>query len=136
MIPWFGSAGRLNACQDRVHSPNAGVPVIWDAGMNLFLTRMIRPPIKEHIINAILNQVEIDREGYAINRSAVKSCVDILLTLSYESEAGPVSVYKRDVEPAVLRESEAYYRREGERLIASCDSPEYLRRVSRLLGHP
>lgn len=118
-----------------MHSPNAGVPVIWDAGMNLFLTRMIRPPIKEHIINAILNQVEIDREGYAINRSAVKSCVDILLTLSYESEAGPVSVYKRDVEPAVLRESEAYYRREGERLIASCDSPEYSRRVSRLLGH-
>ncbi|KAL5526570.1 hypothetical protein ACEPAF_8294 [Sanghuangporus sanghuang] len=114
---------------DRVYSPNAGVPVIWDAGMNLFLTRMIKSPIKEHIINAILNQIEIDREGYAINRSAVKSCVDILLTLRYESETGPISVYKSDIETAVLRDSEAYYKREGERLIISCDSPEYLRRA-------
>ncbi|EJD06564.1 ubiquitin ligase SCF complex subunit Cullin [Fomitiporia mediterranea MF3/22] len=114
---------------DHVYCPSAGVPVIWDCGMNLFLSRMIQSPIKEHIINAILNQIQIDREGYAINRSAMKSCVDILLALRYETGTSRVTVYKRDVEPAVLRDSEAFYKAEGERLLTTCDSAEYLRRV-------
>ena len=101
--------------------------------MNLFLSQMIRSPIKEHIVNAILNQLEIEREGYVINRSAVKSCVDVLLALHYETDTGPISVYKRDIEPAVLKESEAFYKEEGERLLMTCDSPEYLRRVSRCM---
>lgn len=41
-----------------------------------------------------------------------------------------VTIYKKEFEPVFLRESEAFYQAEGERLIASCDAPEYLRRVS------
>ncbi|KAI5122284.1 hypothetical protein M0805_002364 [Coniferiporia weirii] len=114
---------------DRVYSPSAGVPVVWDLGMNLFLKQMIKSPIKEHIVGAILNQVEIDRDGYAINRSSVKSCVDILLKLHDESETGSITVYKRDIEPAVLNESETFYASEGAKLLRTCDAPEYLRRV-------
>ncbi|KAI0925756.1 hypothetical protein AcW1_008104 [Taiwanofungus camphoratus] len=113
---------------DRVYSKTAHVPEIWDAGLNLFLQLIIRPPIQDHIISAILNQIQTERDGYAINRSAVKGCVDVLLHL-YDESIG-ISVYKRDLEPAFLRESEAFYKKEGEYLLETCDAPEYLRRVA------
>jgi cullin 3 len=65
-----------------------------------------------------------------INRSAVKECVDVLLLLRVDGD-GP-SVYKHDLEPAILRDSEAFYKGEGDRLLESYDAPEYLRRVSPL----
>lgn len=63
-----------------------------------------------------------------INRSAVKECVDVLLQLRVDGEGS--SVYKRDLEPAILRESESFYKGEADRLLESCDAPEYFRRVS------
>ena len=97
--------------------------------MQLYLKQMIASPVKEHIVDAILNQIEMEREGFAINRSAVKSSVEVLFTLEDKSEAGTVSVYTRDIEPAVLKASRAFYVEEGERLLGTCDSPEFLRKV-------
>jgi cullin 3 len=52
----------------------------------------------------------------------------VLLLLRVDGD-GP-SVYKRDLEPAILRDSEAFYKGEGNKLLETCDAPEYLRRVS------
>ena len=90
---------------------------------------ILKAPISQYISSAILTQIRIERDGYPINRSAVKECVDVLLLLRVEDGAGS-SVYKRDLEPAILKESEAFYKGEGERLLESCDAPEYLQRVS------
>lgn len=57
----------------------------------------------------------------------VKECVDVLLQLSVDHDAK--TVYKRDLEPAVLTASEAFYSAEGKQLLETCDAPEYLRRV-------
>lgn len=103
------------------------MPEIWDAGLLSFIEHIVRAPIREHIISAVLNQIQTERDGYVINRSAVKGCVDVLLQL-YDERAD-VSVYKRDLEPVILRESEAFYQNEGEHLLETCDVPEYLRRV-------
>jgi cullin 3 len=96
--------------------------------MNLFLKHIIRPPIQEHLVSAILAEIQVERDGYVIHRSDVKGCVDVLLALAEDTESP--SVYKRDLEPAVLRESEAFYKVEGERLLETCDASEYLSRVS------
>ena len=103
------------------------MPEIWDAGLLLFIEHILRSPIQEHIISAILTQIQVERDGYVINRSAVKGCVDVLLQLF--DERADASVYKRDLEPVILKESEAFYQREGEHLLEACDAPEYLRRV-------
>ena len=71
----------------------------------------------------------MERDGYVINRSAMKQCVDVLLQLASNDDEKN-SVYKQDLEPMILRESEAFYETEGERLLETCDAPEYLRRVS------
>ena len=98
-----------------------------DAGLQLFHEHMIRPPILQHIVNALISQIHIEREGYAINQSAVKSCVDVLLRLAEDKEN--ITVYKKHLEPAILKESEAYYRDEGSKLLEMYDASEFLRKV-------
>ncbi|KAJ7494705.1 Cullin-domain-containing protein [Mycena galericulata] len=118
--------GQILKYMDRVYAKSADVPVIWDVGLNLFLKHIIRPPIKDHLVTAILNQIQFERDGYVVNRSAIKGCVDVFLTLE---DANGLTVYKRDLEPVLLRESETFYELEGVKLLQSCDAPEYLRRV-------
>ena len=110
-----------------MYTKSAGVPEIRDAGLSLFLKHLIRPPIDKHIVSAILTQIRVERDGNVINCSAVKGCVDVFLSLQPEPD-GP-SVYKTILEPAILRESEAFYGAEGQRLVDDCDASEYLRRV-------
>lgn len=119
--------GQILKYMDRVYTKAAEVPETWETGLTLFLEHIFRPPIKEHVITAILTQVEFEREGYTINRSAVKGCADIFLTL--QTSAGSPTVYKEDLEPIILKRSRSFYEVEGKRLLASCDAPEYLRRV-------
>ncbi|KAI9061290.1 Cullin-domain-containing protein [Trametes sanguinea] len=114
---------------DRVYTASAKVPPIWEAGLILFIKHIIRPPIEDHVISAILTLIQVERDGYTINRSSVKGCVDVFIQLTDPDSRDAISLYRRDVEPAVLKESEAFYRQEGEKLLEACDAPEYLRRV-------
>ncbi|OBZ72292.1 Cullin-3B [Grifola frondosa] len=112
---------------DRVYAKSAGVPEVWDAGLMLFVQHIIKPPIEDHVISAVLNQIQTERDGYTINRSAVKGCVDVFMQLSDANDG--MSIYKRDLEPAILKESEVFYKSEGERLLETCDAPEFLIRM-------
>ncbi|KAG5220034.1 Cullin [Salix suchowensis] len=86
---------------------------------------ILQPPnaIHSHVINAVLKQIRLEREGYVINRSAVKECVDVFIGLDTGDHG--MSVY----EPGILSESDAFYKNEGVILLQTCDAPEYLRRV-------
>ncbi|PIL35566.1 transcription factor [Ganoderma sinense ZZ0214-1] len=114
---------------DRVYTKNADVPEIWDVGLLLFIKHIIRNPIEGHVISAILTLIQTERDGYTINRSSVKGCVDVFLQLQDLSTREALSIYRRDIEPAVLKESEVFYKKEGDRLLETCDAPEYLQRV-------
>jgi cullin 3 len=112
---------------------SANLLEVVDLGRDLFVKHIIRPPIKGHVINAILSLLHIERDGYVINRSAVTSCVDTLSKLSDSSDG--MTVYKQYLEPEILSQSEAYYRAEATRLLETCDTLEYLRRVSIFVSH-
>lgn len=106
------------------------VPPIWDAGLQLFLDRIIRSPlhpIRQHLRNTILRLIRLERDGYPVNRSAIKGCIDIYRQLV--DQGGTVAVFKTELEPSILEESDLYYKKEGEFLLETCDAPEYLRRV-------
>ncbi len=96
-------------------------------GLRLFVELIFRPPIKDHLINAILNQIEYERDGYDINRSAVKGSVDVFISL--HNQIGGPTIYKEDLEPAILKESRSFYESTGHKLLSTCDAPDYLRRV-------
>jgi Cullin family len=107
---------------------SANVLEVVELGRDLFVKHIIRPPIKDHVINTILSLLQIERDGYVINRSAITNCVEALLLLSDNSDG--TSVYKQYLEPEILRQSDAYYKAEAARLLETCDAVEYLRRVN------
>ncbi|PCH42168.1 Cullin-domain-containing protein [Wolfiporia cocos MD-104 SS10] len=111
---------------DKVNEKSAQVPKIWDAGVMLFTEHILRTDIRTPIISAILVQLQTEREGYVINRSAVRGCVDVLSQLD-DNEGD--NVYKVSVEPEVLRESGVFYNAEGVRLLETCDASTFLARV-------
>lgn len=78
-----------------------------------------------------MNQIRIERDGYAIDRAAVKACVDVLLQLRAERQGS--NVYKLEMEQSILQESQEFYEAEGNKLLVTCDASEYLLRVRILL---
>jgi len=108
-----------------MYPDKGGVPTTWVKGLELFLKHIIKSPIKDNLVMAILDQIQCERDGYPINQSAVKGCVDVFLRL--EMDHG--TVYKLELEPLFLKESERFYQEEASHLLNTCDCMTYLRRV-------
>lgn len=109
------------------------LPRIYDAGLTLFLVKIIRSaaqPLHDQLISTLLSQIRLEREGEVINRSAVRDVVQILLHLS--DKPGGASVYELDFEAGFLAWTASFYKDEGERLVEDLSAGEYLRRVSPL----
>ncbi|KAF9557422.1 Cullin-domain-containing protein [Agrocybe pediades] len=119
--------GQILKYMDRVHTKAANVPTTHEMGLSLFLEHIIQPPIKGHVVNAILKQIRHERDHITINRSTVRQCVDVFLSLAYDNTG--TTIYKRDLEPLFLEESKIFYENEGRHLVDSCDAPEFLRLV-------
>ena len=101
------------------------MPEIVEKGRELFLKHIARPPIQSYVHSAVLNLLHVGRDGYPVNCSPVRKYVDMLLQL----DAAGLPAYESDLELAVLRESTIYYKTEGQKLLETCNAPEYLRRV-------
>lgn len=110
-----------------MYAGSANLPPTNELGLNLFLERIMRPPIVDHLISSILSQIHHERNGYDIAPSIVKGCVDIFLSLQADHST---TVYKHLLEPQILDRSLAFYSQEGEHLLNTCDTPEFLKRVS------
>ncbi|KIM39866.1 hypothetical protein M413DRAFT_19621 [Hebeloma cylindrosporum] len=119
--------GQILKYMDRSYTQTANVPATQQMGLELFLEHIIKPPIKDHIIDAILSQVQHERDGQVIHRSTVKACTDVFLTL--ERDKAGTTVYKCDFEPIFLKKSETFFSKEGKELVASLNTPEFLRVV-------
>lgn len=113
--------------QDRVYAPAQRVPVIYDAGVLLFYKHVIEPPIEGHLVDAVLDEVRVERDGFAINQSAVRGCVEVLCLLRADQRTP--SVYLEKLEPPLLDESRRFYEIEGKQKLGSCSAPEYITHV-------
>ena len=122
--------------QDKVYAPSAGVPLIYDVGLSIFLQNIVRSskyPIHTHLIATLLSQVQLERDGETITRSTVRECVDILLRLTVPEREGGKNVYLTDFEPEFLKRSAEFYRLEAIEFLETGDAPQYLRNVSQIL---
>lgn len=111
-----------------MYAPAQRVPVIYEAGVLLFHKHVIEPPIDGHLVDAILDEVRVERDGFAIDQSAVRGCVEVLCLLQEDSQSP--SVYLEKLEPPLLKESRKYYKAEGKRRLETSSAPEYLAHVS------
>lgn len=110
-----------------MYAPTQRLPVIYDAGVLLFHKHIIEPPIEDHLVSAVLDEVRVERDGFAIDQSAVRGCVEVLCLLRVD-QSSP-SVYLEKLEPPMLEESRKFYETEGKRRLETCSAPEYLAQV-------
>ncbi|KAK4686027.1 cullin 3, partial [Tremellales sp. Uapishka_1] len=135
-----GSMRKLKAVlayMDKVYTASSQVPLIYDVGLTLFLSHIVRStthPIHTHLISALLSQVQLERDGETITRSTVRECVDVLLRLSVSEREGGKNVYVMDFEPEFLRRSVEFYQMEAIEKLETGDASLYLRYVERRLA--
>lgn len=77
----------------------------------------------------VCTQVSRERQGEAIDRSAFRDIIKMLLDLGVNSRA----VYEADFENAFLEVSTLFYRQEASQLVSNNTCPEYLRKAQRRL---
>lgn len=111
----------------------ANVPSIYDTGLSLFRTSLIQNPnirIGQHLISTILSHITLERQSYPIDRTAVKTNLEMLQQLFTDNKD---TVYGQDFEPLFIGESSKFYERESNEMLVSSDAATYLRHVERRL---
>lgn len=80
------------------------------------------------LLKTLLAQIRLDRRGEAVNKSAIRACIEMLVGLGAESGT---SVYKSRFEPVFLDETREFYAAEAMALleIDNVTAPQYLSKV-------
>lgn len=66
------------------------------------------------MLSAILRQIRLERDGFAVNRSAIKEAIEVYRNLTDGNQLA--NVFKVELERHILEETETYYKLEGENL--------------------
>uniref|UniRef100_A0A8C9RB68 Cullin 4A n=1 Tax=Scleropages formosus TaxID=113540 RepID=A0A8C9RB68_SCLFO len=104
---------------------NSLLPSIWDTGLELFRTHIISDrAVQTRTVDGILEQIERERNGEAIDRSLLRNLLSMLSDLQ---------VYKDSFEQKFLMDTNRLYAAEGQRLMQEREVPEYLHHVARRL---
>ncbi|KAL9935024.1 hypothetical protein V8E36_006100 [Tilletia maclaganii] len=132
------SIAMILAYLDRTWVPQTEEPGILQLGLELFRDTVIRSkqyPIETYLFSTLLSQIRIEREGNAINRSVLKSSVDMLNALTHPRSGLAISarqtLYKHDLEPKLLSTTAEFYQNEAEVMLDQADASSYLKHVER-----
>jgi cullin 3 len=109
------------------------VPPIYDTGLILFRTEVIESPelrIGQHLISTILAHIALERQSYPIDRTAIKTNLEMLHQLSTDNKD---TVYVQSFEPLFIGESSKFYERESNEMLVESDAATYLRHVEKRL---
>ena len=96
--------------------------------MDLFRDIIVRSPnypIQTHLLEALLQQIKLERENEIIDRTNVKAVIDMLLELTDASTKD--TIYATDFENKLLEASSEYYRVEGQMLGGEYYTSEYMK---------
>lgn len=105
---------------------NAAVASIWDVGLELFRTHIAsNPNVQSRTVDGLLELIERERGGDAVDRSLLKSLIRMLSDLQ---------MYGEVFEGRFLEATERLYGEEGQRLLQEVEVPAYLQHVERRLG--
>ncbi|RWS04501.1 cullin-4A-like protein [Dinothrombium tinctorium] len=104
---------------------NASILSIWDMGLEMFRNYIIsNPQVQSKAIDGLLQLIERERGGEAVDRSLLKSLLRMLSDLQ---------IYKEVFEGKFLQATEELYAAEGQRLMQEQEVPAYLAHVDKRL---
>jgi len=113
---------------DRYYVKHHSLPTLSQAGLRHFKTH-IYDEMKRDTTAAILILIDEEREGEIIDKTLVKSIVEL-----YESMGmGTLDAYTSDLEAPLLESTREYYARKRQEWIVSDSTPDYLIKAERAL---
>ncbi|OZJ04946.1 hypothetical protein BZG36_01755 [Bifiguratus adelaidae] len=106
---------------DRTYVLQSGERSLWDMGLQLFRQTVLEAnDIQYKTLNGISELISKERKGEAIQRPLLKSVLRMFVDLQ---------LYSSTFEPRFMDETRAFYMLEGEQLIETMDTREYLHHV-------
>eukprot|EP00567_Pseudictyota_dubia_P018843 CAMPEP_0197433824 /NCGR_PEP_ID=MMETSP1175-20131217/1629_1 /TAXON_ID=1003142 /ORGANISM="Triceratium dubium, Strain CCMP147" /LENGTH=743 /DNA_ID=CAMNT_0042962325 /DNA_START=96 /DNA_END=2327 /DNA_ORIENTATION=+ len=113
---------------DRYYVKHHSLPTLSQAGLRHFKTH-VYDEMKRDTTAAILTLIDEEREGEIIDKTLVKSIVEL-----YESMGmGTLDAYTADLEGPLLDSTREYYAKKRQEWIVSDSTPDYLIKAERAL---
>lgn len=113
---------------DRTYVAQQHRTPVFQLGLDLWRDHVARHPvIQQRALATLSDLIARERAGEVIERSLVRAATQMLVDLG-------AGVYEADFERPFLAATADFYRREAQRLMASCDCPGYLERAERRLA--
>ena len=106
---------------DRFYVKHHSLPTLEESGLERFKT-LVFDAVKADAAAAILAVINREREGEEVDRSLLRSCVDVFEAMGM----GTLDTYNQDFEDKLLTSSEQFYGRTSQEWIFADGTPEYL----------
>ncbi len=114
---------------DRYYVKHHSLPTLSQAGLRCFRTK-IYDEMKTDTTAAILDLINDEREGRIIDKSLVKSIVELYEAMGMAS----LDAYNTDLEEPLLNSTREYYGKKREEWINKDSTPEYLIKAEEALN--
>jgi cullin 1 len=106
---------------DRYYVKHHTLPTLSQAGLRSFRTH-IYEETKREATEAILNLINSEREGEIVDKSLVKSIVELFESMGM----GSLDAYNADLEQPMLEAAREFYAKKRQEWIATDSTPDYL----------
>jgi cullin 3 len=113
---------------DRTYLPPRHLPLTYDVGLELFRIAVLgSSSVKDYLTQSIVSLVTFERDSELVDRSLLKSAIDMLSSLSSGSAVSrSETCYDSLLQPALLEATRLYYQQKSLELISNNDAPQYL----------
>lgn len=115
---------------DRTYVSQSKKTPVYELGLQIFRDMVVRhEQVRDRLRKLLLAAVANERNGQLIDRSLMKSTLNMLVELGID---GPL-VYEEDFEACFLEETRQFYMVESHEVLASNPCPDYLRKAEQRL---
>ncbi|KAL2919457.1 hypothetical protein HK105_201103 [Polyrhizophydium stewartii] len=123
---------------DRTHVKTAGLPPVYDMGMETFRETVIhskKHAVQSALVSTVLHQILLERDGEAVDRLLLRGITEMMMMLPAAGASARLrqSLYDTSFERAFLDASETFYARESEILLKECNAIDFLKRAEKRL---
>ncbi|CAM4870034.1 unnamed protein product [Rotaria socialis] len=92
-------------------------------------TRLIIEPLKDRLVNLLLEQIYLDRVCECVNQTTIKCVIMSFVDVCQHRKMNALELYEKSFENRLLQATGEYYREEGNLLLTKSDCIQYMKRI-------
>jgi len=126
---------------DNGYVANSSIATLTSVGLNLFQDTVFTH-LKKEVRNSLVDAIERDRDGKAVDFDLVRNCVNVFSTMGLCSKfmdlktiqaamlvQPDLHIYQTDFETYLLEKTSAYYARQSQQWLETNSTPIYLKKA-------